>query len=280
MSTFDAANWYFSGQGVIMIGRRDPVTGNPIGLRPVGNCPEMRLTVGTTVVNHKGSQDGQRATDARLQTEVNVTASITVENWNAKNLAEATRGSDTLIPAGTGYTEEVMGFPGLVTGLRYLNLSNVVVRKGGTALVEYSTTVEPGKDPWDYKLNAAAGSIMLNDGILADFSAYVPESPALPEGDVLTAAYDYEEHYIVDALTRPITDNWLRFEGLNTVEENSPVIVDVFRFSNDPLKELALLSDTFGQFVIEGSVLKDDTRLFGSNYFSIKKLKAAADNAF
>jgi hypothetical protein len=87
MSTFDAANWYFSGQGVIMIGRRDPVTGNPIGLRPVGNCPEMRLTMGTTVVNHKGSQDGQRATDARLQTEVNVTASITVENWNAANLA-------------------------------------------------------------------------------------------------------------------------------------------------------------------------------------------------
>jgi len=83
----------------------------------------------------------------------------------------------------------------------------------------------------------------------------------------------------VSALTRPITDNWLRFEGLNTVEENSPVIVDVFRFSNDPLKELALLSDTFGQFVIEGSVLKDDTRLSGSNYFSIKKLKTAADAA-
>jgi len=54
----------------------------------------------------------------------------------------------------------------------------------------------------------------------------------------------------------------------------------VFRFSNDPLKELLLLSDTFGQFAIEGSVLKDDTRLYGSNYFSIKKLKVAADNAF
>ena len=92
MSTFDAANWYFSGQGVIMVGRRDPITGNPIGLRPVGNCPEMRIAVATTVVNHKGSQDGQRATDARLQTEVKVTCSITVENWNAKNLAEATRG--------------------------------------------------------------------------------------------------------------------------------------------------------------------------------------------
>ena len=275
MSTFDAANWYFSGQGVIMVGRRDPVTGNPIGLRPIGNCPDMRITVATTVVDHKGSQDGQRATDARLQTEIRVGCSITVENWNAKNLAEATRGSDTLLPAGTATNEEIFGFPGLVSSLRYIDVTGLVVRQGGTALTEYTD----GTEPWDYKINPSAGSIMLNDGILMDFAGYTPSSPPLAEGDLLSATYNYGEQYLVSSLTRPITDNWLRFEGLNTIEENSPVIVDVFRFSNDPLKELALLSDTFGQFVIEGSVLKDDTRLSGSNYFSIKKLKAAPDNA-
>jgi hypothetical protein len=274
MSTFDAANWYFSGQGVIMVGRRDPVTGNPIGLRPIGNCPDMRITTATTVVNHKGSQDGQRATDARLQTEINVTCSITVENWNAKNLGEATRGADTLIPAGSTVDEDIMAYPGLVTSLRYVTVSNVVVKQDATQLVEYTD----GTVPWDYKLNKDAGSIMLNDGILIEFASYVETSPA-SAGDSLKVSYNYGEQYLVSALTRPITDNWLRFEGLNTVEENSPVIVDVFRFSNDPLKELALLSDTFGQFVIEGSVLKDDTRLSGSNYFSIKKLKTAADAA-
>jgi len=276
MSTFDAANWYFSGQGVIMVGRRDRLTGNPIGLRPLGNCPELRIMVATTVVNHKGSQDGQRATDARLQTEVNVTCSTIVENFNAKNLAEATRGADLLLPEGSATAEAVMAFPGLVTSLRYIDVSNVVVKKGATTLIEYTD----GTEPWDYKLNPAAGSIMMNDGILQEFASYVPESPPEPEGDELLIDYDYGEQYLVSALTRPITDNWLRFEGLNTVEENSPVIVDVFRFSNDPLKELLLLSDTFGQFAIEGSVLKDDTRLYGSNYFSIKKLKVAADNAF
>jgi hypothetical protein len=274
MSTFDAANWYFSGQGVIMVGRRDPVTGNPIGLRPIGNCPDMKIGVTTTVVNHKGSQDGQRATDARLQTEINVTCSITVENWNAKNLAEATRGSDTLIPAGSVVDEDVMAFPGLVTSLRYVTVTNVIVKQDATQLVEYTD----GTEPWDYKLNKDAGSIMMNDGILMDYASYAETSP-VEAGDSLKISYNFGEQYLVSALTRPITDNWLRFEGLNTIEENSPVIVDVFRFSNDPLKELALLSDTFGQFVIEGSVLKDDTRLSGSNYFSIKKLKAAADNA-
>jgi hypothetical protein len=275
MATFDGANWYFSGQGVIMVGRRDPITGNPIGLRPVGNCPDMKIGIATTVVNHKGSQDGQRATDARLQTEINVTCSITVENWNAKNLAEATRGSDTLLPAGTATNEDVMGFPGMVSSFRHIDVNGVVVKQGSSSLVMYTD----GTVPWDYKLNQAAGSILMNDGVLMDFASYAPASPFDPAGDPLTVSYSYGEQYLVDSLTRPITDNWLRFEGLNTIEENSPVIVDVFRFSNDPLKELALLSDTFGQFVIEGSVLKDDTRLAGSNYFSIKKLKAQPDNA-
>ena len=275
MSTFDAANWYFSGQGVIMVGRRDPVTGNPLGLRPVGNCPDMKIGVATTVVDHKGSQDGQRATDARLQTEIKVTCSITVENWNAKNLAEATRGSDELIPSGTATAEEIRATPGMVTSLRYIDVNAVVVKQATVTLVEYTD----GTEEWDYKLNNAAGSIMLNDGVLIGFASFVAPTTPDPAGEPLTVTYTYGEQYLVSSLTRPITDNWLRFEGLNTIEENSPVIVDVFRFCNDPLKELALLSDTFGQFVIEGSVLKDDTRLSGSNYFSIKKLKAAADAA-
>jgi hypothetical protein len=34
-----------------------------------------------------------------------------------------------------------------------------------------------------------------------------------------------------------------------------------------------MLSDTYGQFQLEGSVLKDDTRQTGSKYFSVKKLE-------
>jgi len=268
MSTFDAANHYFSGQGVVMIGRRDPVTGNPLGLRPVGNVPDMKITVSTSVIDHKGSQDGQRATDARLQTEIKVMCGITIENWIAVNLAKALRGDSELIAAGSAVAEAVKAYPGLVTSLRYIKVSNVVVKQDATTLVEYTD----GVAPWDYKLNANAGSIMLNDGVLTDYDNYTPSSPE-SAGDDLTVDYSYAEQYLVDSLTQPLNDSWLRFEGLNTVEEDAPVIVDVFRFSNDPLKELALLSDTFGQFVIEGSVLKDDTRLSGSKYFSIKKLE-------
>jgi len=268
MPTFDAVNHYFSGQGVVMIGRRDPVTGNAIGLRTVGNVPDMKISIGTTVVDHKGSQDGQRATDARLQTEVKVNVTITIENWIAVNLAKALRGDAELFPSGAVANEAVMAYPGLVSAFRYIKVSGVGVSQGATLLTAYTDGIEP----WDYKLNAEAGSIMLNDGVAVDYDNYVPTSPE-SSGDELTVDYNFAAQYLVDSLTQALNDSWLRFEGLNTVEENAPVIVDIFRFSNDPLKELALLSDTFGQFMIEGSVLKDDTRLTGSKYFSIKKLE-------
>lgn len=267
---FDAANQYFSGQGVVMIGQRDPTTGDPIGLRPVGNVPDMKITVATTVLDHKGSQDGQRATDKRLQTETKVSVSITIENWIAKNLAKALRGAETIIPAGSVASETVNVYPGLVTGFAKIKVSNVTVTQDATPLVEYSAEGVA----WDYKLNEDAGSIQLNDGTEdTGYASYTPSSPP-SDGDAVVVAYDYAAQYLVDSLTQPLADSWLRFEGLNTVEENSPVIVDLFRFSNDPLKELSLLSDAFGQFVLEGSLLKDDTRPAGtSKYFSIKKLE-------
>ena len=64
----------------------------------------------------------------------------------------------------------------------------------------------------------------------------------------------------------------MRFEGLNTAEENAPVLVEVFNFLTDPLKELSLISDSVQQFVLEGSVLADSTKTTGSKFFKTIKL--------
>jgi hypothetical protein len=261
---FDAANYYYSGQGVVMIGQRDPVTGNPLGLRPVGNVTDLKIAIATTVVNHKGSQDGQRAVDARLQTETNATASMTIDNWSSKNLADALRGGSTAIVGGTMTGVTVTGYPGLVTGLPHIKVSAVVVKQGSTTLTDYVND----QTTWDYKLNADAGSILLNDGTgPAAVAGLTGPGPI-----TLTVSYTYATQTLVDSLTLPLTESWLRFEGLNTVDGNAPVVVDVFRFSNDPLRELALISDAFGQFVLEGTVLKDFTRPSGmSSYFQVRK---------
>lgn len=74
------------------------------------------------------------------------------------------------------------------------------------------------------------------------------------------------------ALTEGVAEMAMRFEGLNTAEDNEPVVVEVFKFATDPLKELSLISDNFQQFVLEGSVLADSTKTTGSKFFHALKL--------
>ena len=57
---------------------------------------------------------------------------------------------------------------------------------------------------------------------------------------------------------------------MNTADENKPVVVTVHKFSSDPLKELALISDKLNDITLEGTGLADLTRPAGvSKYFSV-----------
>lgn len=340
MSTFDAGNYYFSGQGVVMLSARD-ANGNPTGYRPVGNVSALSIAIATTVVDHKGNQDGQRAIDARLQTETKPSLTMTIENWNAANLASALRGNATNIAAGTVANEAVNGYAGLVSGLQYASISTLVLEQGATTLVAFTNATTP----YDYEVNDAAGSIMLNNpsvtGVAASKIGQVATALTVGATTVLTvpgtynvgdevnlygftgadaasvngittpvtavgvgtitvgidttaktitvgasstvynlsqpialqASYSYAKQALTDALTQPLTAICMRFEGLNTAETNDPVVVEVFKFSTDPLKELALISDTFGQFQLEGELLADFTKVVGSKYFRVKSLK-------
>lgn len=129
-------------------------------------------------------------------------------------------------------------------------------------------------------LNGKAFTVLSNNGtavvIAAVTTAKVITATGTPkavyDGMAILLDYTYAAQFQIDALTQPSSELFMRFEGLNTAEGNSPVIVEVFRFLTDPLKELSLISDTVQQFVLEGSVLADVTRPTGSKYFLAQKL--------
>lgn len=335
MSTWDAIDHYYSGQGVAMYAERDAL-GNPKGFEAFGNVSDLKLTIGTSVLEHKESHTGQRGTDLRLTTETKCSLSMTVENFVAKNLAAALRGSVTDIAAASVVAEALKGYVGKVSALRNIKISALVLKKGATSLTPYTNDVTP----YDYLVNEDAGSIKLNDGAAVAFaglgeavtavavgattqltvvnSAAVGDSVVMSgftgadagllngktakvltasgtqvtvdivttgktitatgtpkvvfDGVALTADYSYAAQKRVDALTSGVKELFLRFEGLNTAEDNSPVVVEVFKFNTDPLKELALIGDGVQQFVLEGSVLADNTKLTGSKYFKTAKL--------
>lgn len=345
MSTWDRESFYFSGQGVMLLGDRT-IDGKPAGLVPVGNVSALTLAVATTVLEHKESQSGQRAIDLRLTTEVRTTLTATIENFIAENLALAIRGNRTTKAAGAAAAEEILGYFGKVTPLEWVKVSNVVVTNpvGPTIL----TLFVDDTTPWDYKENLEAGSVRFNgadtgqqfdtladDGeaitgvsiaadavisvaltarfavggyaaingttgtvstvlngffhkivsIVTNVSITIETSTVgltytaagTAEGDAnglaLEADYDFAGQELVDALeTSPFT-KWMRFEGLNTADEFRPVIIDVPKFTADPLRELAMIGDGIGQFLLEGSILADPLQQERSQFFRIQLLR-------
>lgn len=249
---------YFSGQGVVLLGTRDPVTGKGSKFLPVGNVSDLKITVATSTVEHKESQSGARGIDLRLTTEVKSNLSMVMENFNTANLGIALRGAVTKTVAGTVTGEEGTYNAGFVSTLSRIGVTNVVVAKGATTLVEFvAGTATAADGEWDYKLNADAGSVLW---------ATTPKTAGLVEDDGVTFDFDYAAQETVDALTEAATEVYVRFEGLNTADGNKPVIVEAFRLLTDPLKELSLIADTVQKFTLDGTILLDAVQT-GSKYF-------------
>lgn len=95
------------------------------------------------------------------------------------------------------------------------------------------------------------------------------------DGTSLLIDYAWAAQTQVDSFTAGQPELYLRFEGLNTAEDNSPVVIEVFKFAVDPTQDLSLISDTMQSFVLQGSVLKDDKRATGSPYYKVTKIDEA-----
>ena len=264
--SWETVNHYYSGQGVVMLAKRD-ANGNPLGFNPVGNVSDLKIGVAVSTLEHKESSTGQRATDLRLTTETKCSLSMTVENFIADNLADSLRGASTTVASGTVTDADLTGFSGLISNLPHINVSSVVVKDTETTPNTLVAFVDADTD-WDYRVNEEAGSIILNSDVATRATSMTIDAD---EGIALTISYSYGAQMLVDALTEGATELYMRFEGLNTAESNDPVVVEVFKFLTDPLKELALISDTVQQFTLEGSVLADATKLTGSKFFKVIK---------
>lgn len=247
MATWEPVSYYYSGQGVVLLGDRNGTTGNGQNLIPVGNVSDLKIAVSTSVLEHKESTTGARGIDLRLTTEVKAALSMTIENFNAKNLAIALRGTNTTVASGTAVTFNTgVAKEGAILALPHVKVSNVVVKDATDTTTHVAGT--------DYILNADAGSIQIVEGA------------GITDLDVLHITYDHAAQEQVGALTVSAVEKFMRFEGLNTADTNAPVVVEVFRFLADPLKELALIGDGIAQFVLEGNILADNIQT-GSKYF-------------
>ena len=229
---------YFSGQGRVKVA---PIINDVVGAyRWVGNVPDFKPAFATSKFEHKESYTGQRLPDKVITTENKATVSATLEDWSKENLALAVRGNvkELASAAVTGDTSPLLMVVGDVWTLKNPNVSALTIVDSSTTPV----TV----DAADYTLDAAYGTVTIND--LAGYT--------LP----LKANYTKGIVSVVPFFTMPVSEVAIRFEGVNTADGNKRVLVELYKVALDPTKELGLITEQFGQFVLEGTALIDPTK--------------------
>lgn len=224
---------YYSGQGRIIIGDRDPLTGKPLNLYEVGNCTALEITIQTTETDHKESMSGERAIDFTIVSEKNATFSITCESLSLKNLALGFWGETGEVAAGTVSAESIQVAPNAFVALEFQNIdpTSVVVTQGGTAVTDDKYDIDADFGTLRFKSTATAG--------------------------VATVAYDYDAVTRMDALTQVAApERYVRFEGINTLNEEL-VLVEIPRAAFSPLQNLPLINEDVANFTMEGKILQD-----------------------
>lgn len=234
-------SYYASFQGRVYLGKRD-MNGMPIEVRSPGNVADLKLSLKTEVLEHYESQSGQRSLDHRMIKSKSATINLAIEEFTPENLALALYGTHVATSSGT-VTDEPVGGAAPVVGDRYFlahpKVSTLIVKD--SAAIPATLTLGT-----HYTADTDFGAIQFLDttGLTAPFKA----------------SYAFGDVSEIGIFTQPLPERYLRLEGLNTAQGNARVLVELYRVAFDPLKELALISNEYNKFELEGSLLADSTK--------------------
>lgn len=243
---------YYRGQGKVFVAERQ-TGGVAVNFRYLGNIPELKLSTEVQELKHKESHTGKGKTDLIIETSHDAMVTMKLEDLTKDNLAFALFGTASTIASATVTAEQI---PYLGKGFYYnlanINVSSVVVKRLTVTLVEGT----------DYTVDLKAGMIYL-----------IPSSAvAWATGDFISVDYAASAAEKITAFSSSNRNYWLRFNGLNTVENNAPVIVDVFNCRFKPQKLLDLISNELSSAELDGEAIYDEFQSADGGYFKIRML--------
>ena len=250
----------YRGQGQVHLAEKDEF-GQPQGFDFVGNVSELKINPKTEALKHTESQTGNNSVDAKIEKNLEVEITYNTCSQYKTNLMRLIFGKLTELSSGTITDETVKAYLGKSTYLDRINLASF------TSLTDEGATTTYVKGT-DYVIDLATGRI--------DHSA----TAAYSDGATLKANYIANEEEIVAAFESINKNYYLRFDGLNSAENNSPVVIDIPNIRFEPLKELALINDDdFNKYEQTGIALFDrfqDATSKYSRYFTVRQVPVAA----
>lgn len=159
--------------------------------------------------------------------------------------------------ARVGATTDVIQFYAITPGVAGNSLTLAENTTASTIVVSGATFANggPATVTTDYVVNAEAGSIFL------------PTTSTIPVDTNIHIDYTHATLDRTDSFVTGQPELWVRFEGLNTAKGNETFVVDIFKFTPDPLSEQQLIGDEVGAIEITGSALADTDRPAGTSQF-------------
>ena len=226
----------FSLQGKIYLGDRLP---NGKLSKPVwvGNAPTCQLKLTTETSNKTESFSGNRLQYGRLQKGKTAELSLTLDEWLAPNLALGLYATALSVNTGSVTGEALPA--GVVAG-DLIKLDHPFI----SALAITDSAGTPATVP---------GS---------KWSVESPNSGLMKFSDVATyvqpfkAAYSYAAAQGFTIFTATPPERYFMLDGINT-ETGEAVIVRLYRVRFDPMGQLDVITDDFGNLPMTGSVLYD-----------------------
>jgi hypothetical protein len=233
----------WSGQGPVFWANRD-ANGDPIApFTWFGNAPTFEFGMAVEELTHKESYSGLRAIDARIDTELNSSVNLTVDDFKETNLELAARGEASTLAGGVVTAEVVLsGAPALNT---LYAVKGATGRVTGFTLTDNGSPITSTKYSWD-----ASGVFQFND--IAGMTGPI------------AATYTNAASRQLGVFKRAAPEIWVRMIGKNTAVNSGVdferLIVDAFKVRLSPAETISLISDEFNTLAFTGSALADTTR--------------------
>lgn len=209
----------------------------------MGNVPDLKISLKVDKKSHKESHSGQRLTDFELVTGKEGELSCTLEDFSKDNLKLVVYGAHEAVTSGS-VTNEAFA-EGVVVGSLRLLAKSVRLKCGHHRQFWHAQnarhcTVQSTCEP--------RGGRVLD--ITTDGPYVQPFKAAYTKGAaVRTAMFKTAQPEL-----------WLRFDGINTADQNKRVIVDLYKVSIDRPGDLSLIGDDLQKFELSGMVLADTSK--------------------
>lgn len=224
----------YRGQGKVFVA---PVVAGIVGGgKFLGNVLSLSVNTEVEKLEHKESTSGKRAVDKTIITSRKASLTATLEDFSPDTMAITFQGAKTTIASGAVVSEVLPA--GLVAG-DYVSLAKASV--SGLVITDSADPLPATLDADNFVIESAKhGSLRIID--VAGLT------------QPLVASYTYGAAVKADIMSGTQKTYELRFEGLNTAEDDQPVLVKL-RVQLDPGKTLELIGDQLGSYEMAGDVL-------------------------